>query len=379
MKKVGIFGASGSIGKQALSVIKDHPNLLKVEVLCVNASSDFLFEAVNEFKPRYVGINFIQENHPLIQYCALNNIELLIGEDSSNKIIEISNIDIALNSVVGSIGLDITLGLVGQCDILALANKESLVVGGHLVEKALQMHSTQLIPVDSEHSAIYQCLIGENPESLQKIYLTGSGGPFLKRDLNTFHLITKEEAVNHPNWSMGPKISVDSATMMNKALEWIEAIRIFKIDTDQIEVVIHPESIIHSIVEFVDGSYKAQLGAPDMRTAIQYALLSEERKKSDFPRINFSKQLSYNFFPVDYGRYPILSLVKKWEKEGGNRIPIMSISNDIVVEQFLKGEIQFVDIIPKVQKTVEHFSNNSSPTREELVKLTALIQKYLGV
>ena len=379
LKKIGIFGASGSIGKQALSIIKDHSNELKAEALCVNSSSDFLYEAVKEFHPRYVGINFIKDNHPLIQYCSLNNIQLFIGKDSASQIIEISNLNIALNAIVGSIGLDITLGLIGRCEILALANKESLVVGGGLVQESMNNHSTKLIPVDSEHSAIYQCMLGEKTDNLQKVYLTGSGGPFLTRNLKTFNSITVEEAVNHPNWSMGQKISVDSATMMNKALEWIEAIRIFQIKPDQIEIIIHPESIIHSMVEFVDGSYKAQLGSPDMRVAIQYALLGGERKNSSFPRLSFTEQLSYNFFPVDYNRFPILFLVKQWEKEGGNRIPIMSIANDIVVGQFLKREIRFVDIIPKIEKTVEKFANNSSLTKEELAKLTSQIQHYLGV
>ena len=378
MKRIAIFGSTGSVGVQSLSVINQNSDQFKVVSLSCNRNADLLFEQTKNFMPEKIAINILDINHELRSFCKKNNIELIIGENSSNLLSEYNNIDLVINSIVGTDGLVPTLNTVNNNIELALSNKESLVLGGHLIMPKVKENTANLIPVDSEHSAIFQCLQGEEENTLKKIILTGSGGPFLKRAIDTFDSIKPEEALKHPNWDMGKKISIDSATMMNKGLELVEAIWLFDIDIKDIEVVIHPESIIHSMVQFVDDSYKAHLGIPDMKIPIQYALSFPGRIPSNYGTLDFADIGQFTFLKPDYNRYPVLRLLVDLIPEEGNRIPIMSMANDYIVNQFLNEKILFTDIEKLLEKTVNKFEDNSSPSAEDLLILNQEIKLYLG-
>ena len=378
MKRIAIFGSTGSVGVQSLSVINQNIDQFKVVSLSCNRNADLLFEQTKNFMPEKIAINILDINHELRSFCKKNNIELIIGENSSNLLSEYNNIDLVINSIVGTDGLVPTLNTVNNNIELALSNKESLVLGGHLIMPKVKENTANLIPVDSEHSAIFQCLQGEEENTLKKIILTGSGGPFLKRAIDTFDSIKPEEALKHPNWDMGKKISIDSATMMNKGLELVEAIWLFDIDIKDIEVVIHPESIIHSMVQFVDDSYKAHLGIPDMKIPIQYALSFPGRIPSNYGTLDFADIGQFTFLKPDYNRYPVLRLLVDLIPEEGNRIPIMSMANDYIVNQFLNEKILFTDIEKLLEKTVNKFEDNSSPSAQDLLILNQEIKLYLG-
>ena len=378
MKRIAIFGSTGSVGVQSLSVINQNNDQFKIVCLSCNGNADLLFEQTKHFMPEKIAINVLDINHPLRSFCKKNNIELITGDNSSNLLSEYKNVDLVINSIVGTDGLVPTLNTVNNNIDLALSNKESLVLGGHLIMPKVKENTANLIPVDSEHSAIFQCLYGEEENTLKKIILTGSGGPFLKRKINTFDSIKPEEALKHPNWDMGKKISIDSATMMNKGLELVEAIWLFDIDVKDIEIVIHPESIIHSMVQFVDDSYKAHLGIPDMKIPIQYALSFPGRIPSNYGTLDFPDIGQFTFLKPDYNRYPALRLLTDLIPKGGNRIPIMSMANDYIVHQFLNEKILFTDIEKVLEKTVNEFEDNSNPSAEDLLILNEQIKLYLG-
>ncbi len=378
MKRIAIFGSTGSIGTQTLSIVEEHQNRFNVVCLSCDRNADLLLEQVTKFMPKKVAINDIESNHPLNDFCQSNNIELIVGTNASYQLSQYDDIDLAINAIVGSEGLIPTFNIVSNNIDLALSNKESLVLGGHIIMPMTNNQTSNIIPVDSEHSAIFQCLVGEPKNSLKKIILTGSGGPFLNRPLDSFDTITKEEALNHPNWDMGNKISIDSATMMNKGLEYIEALWLFGIERDQLDIVIHPESIIHSLVQFVDDSYKAQLGIPNMRVPIQYALSYPERLNNNSGTLDFDTINQLNFFTPDFNRYPCLELTMNLVDKGGNSTPIMSIANDYTVELFLNGSIKFLDIPNTIEKTVNKFYSENEPTIEDLVQLNEEIKLYLG-
>ena len=377
MKRISILGSTGSVGTQTLSVINQNKDQFKVESLSCNQNADMLFEQVQKFMPQKIAINSIRSDHPLKKFCKNNNIELIIGNNSSAIMSQFKDIDLVVNSIVGSDGLLSTLNTVNNNIDLALSNKESLVLGGHLIMPMVKKNSSNLIPVDSEHSAIFQCLHGEQKSSVKKIILTGSGGPFLNKKINTFHAIKPSEALKHPNWEMGRKISIDSSTMMNKGLELVEAIWLFDKNKEDIEIVIHPESIIHSMVQFVDDSYKAHLGIPDMKIPIQYALSFPERIMSNYGSLNFAEIGKFTFLKPDYLRYPALELLTELITSGGNRIPIMSMANDLIVDQFLNEKILFTDIPNLLEKTVNEFGDNSCPSAEDLLTLNEQIKLYL--
>ena len=377
MKRISILGSTGSVGTQTLSVINQNKDQFKVESLSCNQNADMLFEQVQKFMPQKIAINSIKSDHPLKKFCKNNNIELIIGNNSSAILSQFKDIDLVVNSIVGSDGLLSTLNTVNNNIDLALSNKESLVLGGHLIMPIVKTNSSNLIPVDSEHSAIFQCLHGEQKSSVKKIILTGSGGPFLNKKINTFHAIKPSEALKHPNWEMGRKISIDSSTMMNKGLELVEAMWLFDKNKEDIEIVIHPESIIHSMVQFVDDSYKAHLGIPDMKIPIQYALSFPERIMSNYGSLNFAEIGKFTFLKPDYLRYPALELLTELITSGGNRIPIMSMANDLIVDQFLNEKILFTDIPSLLEKTVNEFGDNSSPSAEDLLTLNEQIKLYL--
>ena len=378
MKKISIFGSTGSVGTQTLSVINAHQDKFKVSCLSCRENANLLLDQVQQFMPIKVAINKIDSSHPLNDFCKKHSIELIVGEDSSHILSQYNKIDLAINSIIGSAGLIPTINTVSNSIDLALSNKESLVLGGHIIMPLLDDSSSQIIPVDSEPSAIFQCLHGEPDNSLKKIILTGSGGPFLERPLDSFDTITKEEALNHPKWNMGNKISIDSATMMNKGLEYVEALWLFGVNTDQLDIVIHPQSIIHSFVQFIDDSYKAQLGVPDMKIPIQYALSYPERMHNNFGTLDFSEINQLTFSTPDMNRYPCLKLAIDLVQEGGNSIPVMSIANDHVVDLFLNDKICFLDIPKTIEKTVKKFQSKEKPNTEDLIQLNQEIKVYLG-
>ena len=373
-KNVFVMGSTGSIGVQSLDVISKS-NSHKVIGLSCYSNSELLLDQIKEHQPQIVAIDKIDSSHELFDYCHHNNIKVYNGENSSSKI-PFQNIDLAINAIVGTSGLKPTVELIKNGIDIALSNKESLVLGGHFIMPLAKKNNVKIIPVDSEHSAIFQCLHGENHSDLKKIILTGSGGPFLEKPLNEFDLISPAQALKHPNWNMGKKISIDSATMMNKALELVEALWLFDIDIEQIEITIHPQSIIHSMVEFIDGSYKAHLGTPDMKVPIQYALTYPARKTLAIDSLDLS-ELSLAFQSPDYKRYPILGLVHELIKLGGNRVAVMSIANDYIVQKFLDEKISFNQIFILTKEVVNEFGSDDLPSLEDLLILDENIKLYL--
>ena len=373
-KNVFVMGSTGSIGVQSLDVISKS-NSHKVIGLSCYSNSELLLDQIKEHQPQIVAIDKIDSSHELFDYCHHNDIKVYSGENSSSKI-PFQNIDLAINAIVGTSGLKPTVELIKNGIDIALSNKESLVLGGHFIMPLAKKNNVKIIPVDSEHSAIFQCLHGENHSDLKKIILTGSGGPFLEKPLSEFDLISPAQALKHPNWNMGKKISIDSATMMNKALELVEALWLFDIDIEQIEITIHPQSIIHSMVEFIDGSYKAHLGTPDMKVPIQYALTYPARKTLAIDSLDLS-DLSLAFQSPDYKRYPILGLVHELIKLGGNRVAVMSIANDYIVQKFLDEKISFNQIFILIKEVVSEFGSDDLPSLEDLLILDENIKLYL--
>ena len=375
MKNIVVMGSTGSIGTQSLDVISKHKSHKVVGLTCYS-NADLLFEQTIKYSPDFVAIDVIDSSHKLFNLCKQNNIELITGSDASSNI-PFNGLDLAINAIVGTPGLLPTIELVKNGIDIALSNKESLVLGGHIIMPLAYKKNVNIIPVDSEHSAIFQCLNGENQKELKKIILTGSGGPFLKKPIHEFDSITPNEALNHPNWDMGAKISIDSATMMNKALELIEALWLFNIELDKIQITIHPQSIVHSMVEFVDGSYKAHLGLPDMQVPIQYALTFPERKDTSVESLDFDN-LNLDFNKPDLERYPILSLVQELINLGGNRVAVMSMANDYIVQKFLDKKISFNEIFSLIKEVVDEFASDDLPSSEELFILDKNIQLYLN-
>ena len=375
MKNVVVMGSTGSVGIQSLDVISKNKSHKVIGLSCYS-NADLLFEQTKEYLPNFVAIEVIDSSHNLFNLCKKNNIKLITGNNASCNI-PFDNLDLAINAIVGTAGLKPTIELVNNGVDIALSNKESLVLGGHIIMPLAQKNNVNIIPVDSEHSAIFQCLNGENHKELKKIILTGSGGPFLETPIDKFNSIKPDQALKHPNWDMGAKISIDSATMMNKALELIEALWLFNIKLDKIQITIHPQSIVHSMVEFVDGSYKAHLGLPDMKVPIQYALTFPNRKDSSVGSLDF-ENLNLDFIKPDLERYPILSLVEELINLGGNRVAVMSMANDYVVKRFLDRKISFNEIFYLIQKVVNEFASDDLPSLEELFILDKNIELYLN-
>ena len=375
MKNIVVMGSTGSVGIQSLDVISKSKSHKVIGLSCYS-NADLIFEQTKEYLPNFVAIEVIDSSHNLFNLCKKNNIKLITGNNASCNI-PFDNLDLAINAIVGTAGLKPTIELVNNGVDIALSNKESLVLGGHIIMPLAQKNNVNIIPVDSEHSAIFQCLNGENHKELKKIILTGSGGPFLKTPIDKFNTITPDQALKHPNWDMGAKISIDSATMMNKALELIEALWLFNIKLDKIQITIHPQSIVHSMVEFVDGSYKAHLGLPDMKVPIQYALTFPNRTDSSVGSLDF-ENLNLDFRKPDLERYPILSLVEELINLGGNRVAVMSMANDYVVKRFLDRKISFNEIFYLIQKVVNEFASDDLPSLEELFILDKNIELYLN-
>lgn len=364
-KRIAILGSTGSIGTQALEVIRAHANILEAEILTAQTNHTLLIEQALEFMPNAVVIGDEKKYEAVKQALAATEIKVFAGEKALEEVADFDTYDVMLAAIVGFAGLKPTLKAVKKGKVIALANKETLVVAGDIVMQQAFEYRSPIIPVDSEHSAIFQCLVGEVRNPIEKIILTASGGPFLGKKPNFLVNVKRDHALQHPNWSMGAKISIDSATLMNKGLEMIEAKWLFNLKPEQIEVVVHPQSIVHSLVQFEDGSLKAQMGLPDMKLPIQYALGYPERLKNDFPRFNFKKYPSLTFEEPDYKTFRNLGLSIEALKAGGNKPCVLNAANEVAVWAFLQNRIGFLDITAVVEKTMAHVAFIEKPTLEE--------------
>ncbi len=367
-KHIAILGSTGSIGVQSLEVINAHPNRFVVEVLTANNNSDLLISQARKYNPNIVVI--VNEN----KYKEVNDalfdlgIKVFSGQKSLEEVVENENIDVVLTALVGYSGLKPTIKAIKSGKNIALANKETLVVAGDLVTKLCHQYGTQISPVDSEHSAIFQCLVGEGFNPIEKIYLTASGGPFRGRVREELLNITKEQALKHPNWDMGAKITIDSATMMNKGLEVIEAKWLFNLKPEQIDVVVHPQSIVHSAVQFTDGSVIAQLGVPDMKLPIQYALGFPERLENNFKRFSFLDYPELTFEEPDFDTFKNLSLAYSTMKKGGNTPCVLNAANEIVVDAFLNDKVGFLYMSDVIENCIEKITFVKNPTLEDYIQ-----------
>ena len=364
-KRIAIFGSTGSIGTQALDVIRANPNLFEVEILTAQTNDDLLIKQAFEFKPNAVVIGDESRYQKVKDALAQTLVKVFAGEKALEEVADFNSYDIMLAGIVGFAGLKPTMKAVEKGKPVGLANKETLVVAGDLVmQKAIEKR-VPIIPVDSEHSAIFQCLVGEGRNKIEKIILTASGGPFLGKKPNYLVNVKRDHALQHPNWSMGAKISIDSATLMNKGLEMIEAKWLFNLKPEQIQVVVHPQSVIHSMVQFEDGSIKAQMGLPDMKLPIQYALSFPQRIKNDFPRLDFRKYPSLTFEEPDVKTFRNLALATEALYKGGNMPCVLNAANEIAVWAFLRNRIGFLDMTAMVEKTMETISFIEKPTMQE--------------
>ena len=351
-RHIAILGSTGSIGTQALDVISQHPELFEVDLLTANNNAAMLVEQARRFKPNNVVICNEQLYSTVNEALADEDIKVFAGMKSVNDLVQSSTTDIVLASMVGFSGLEPTLNAIRAGKVIALANKETLVAAGSIVTRLAREYNSPIIPVDSEHSAIFQCLQGEHTQ-IEKLILTASGGPFRTWNKEEIAKATRAQALNHPNWDMGAKVTIDSASMMNKGLEMIEASWLFNVNPDDIEIVVHPQSIVHSMVQFTDGCLKAQLGAPDMRVPIQYALSYPERVSLDTRRISFAELAHLDFYAPDPVRFPAIELAYAAHRMKGNMACIMNGANEIAVEAFLKEKILFHRIPEIIEKTME--------------------------
>ena len=364
-KRIAILGSTGSIGTQALEIIRAFPDTFSTEVLTADSNADLLIKQSLEFMPNAVVITN-EKFYPQVKSALEpHDIKVFAGNESLEQIVESDTIDMVLAAIVGFAGLRPTLNAIRHKKPLALANKETLVVAGDIITRTAREEAVNIYPVDSEHSAIFQCLAGEFHNPVEKIILTASGGPFRGRDRAALANITKAEALNHPNWVMGDKITIDSATMMNKGLEVIEAHWLFNLKPEQIEVLVHPQSIIHSMVQFADGAVKAQLGVPDMRLPILYAFSFPERFKTNFPRIDWQKTGEFTFEKPDTDTFRNLFLAYEALKMGGNMPCILNAANETAVGAFLKDAIKFLDIANIVEHSMQKSSFIKNPSLDD--------------
>ncbi len=367
-KRVAILGSTGSIGTQALAVIQSNPDVFEVEVLTAQNNADMLILQAIQFQPNVVVI--CNEDHYEKVAAALINepIKVYAGAKSLSSVVQMESVDIVLTALVGYAGLIPTIKAIEAGKPIALANKETLVVAGELVTQLAREKGVSIYPVDSEHSAIFQCLAGEWHNPIEKIILTASGGPFRGKDRAFLQTVTKAQALKHPNWEMGAKITIDSATLMNKGLEVIEAKWLFGIAADQIDVVVHPQSIIHSLVQFQDGSLKAQMGLPDMKLPIQYALSYPQRLPSDFPRFNFAAYPSLTFEEPDKKTFVNLQLAFDALEKGGNMPCIINAANEMAVAAFLREEIRFLEISEWIIRCMAKVPYIAHPTLDDYIQ-----------
>jgi 1-deoxy-D-xylulose-5-phosphate reductoisomerase len=375
-RRIAIFGSTGSIGTQALDVITANPTLFSAEVLTAQQNEQLLIEQAKQFKPNIVVIG--DEKKYVVVKEALDplGIKVFAGEKALEEVAALDCYDQMLAAIVGYAGLRPTLAAIRQGKSIALANKETLVVAGDIVMRTAFENKVPILPVDSEHSAIFQCLVGEVHNKIEKVILTASGGPFLGKKTNYLVNVKREHALQHPNWSMGAKITIDSATLMNKGLEMIEARWLFNLKPSEIQVVIHPQSIIHSMVQFQDGSIKAQMGLPDMKLPIQYAMAFPQRISNDFPRYDFRSVRSLTFEDPDVKTFRNLALATEALEKGGNLACVMNAANEIAVFAFLRNRINFLDMTNIIEKTMQQVPFIQHPTLEDYFESDAAARNF---
>jgi len=376
MKNIGILGSTGSIGKQSLDVIAKHQDKFNVKFLAANSAVDSLIEQCIKYKPEYVCIYDESKYTYLKKNCNIRNI--LTAHEGLIELCEISNIDMILNAIVGYRGLEPTIKIIESGTDIALSNKESIVQAGHIVIELAKSNNVNIFPIDSEHSALWQCLSGERKSQIKKIILTASGGPFRTLATSEFDNITIEQALNHPNWSMGNKISIDSATMMNRGFEMIEAYWLFNVKPEQIQIVVHPQSIIHSMIEYIDGSIKAQLSTPNMRIPIQYAFSYPDRY--ELPEFNFdiTEFANLEIHDVDMKKFSCIKLAYDAIKKGGSFPVVLNVANDLAVELFLNKKIKFNQIPEIIKDAMDSHNKINMPTLSDILSLTKLTETYIN-
>jgi len=367
-KGIAILGATGSIGTQALDVIRAFPNTFEAIVLTCGSNATLLIQQALEFKPKAVvvtdSLQYNQVQDALKEY----DIAVLLGEAGLVEVVQLEEVDIVLNAIVGSAGLKPTVKAIQSKKDIALANKETLVVAGELIMALVKEYGVRMLPVDSEHSAIFQCLTGEEHNPIEKIYVTASGGPFRGKKRADLLQVTKAEALKHPNWSMGAKITIDSASLMNKGLEVIEAKWLFNLSINQVDVIVHPQSIVHSLVQFQDGSMKAQMGVPDMKLPIQYALTYPARFENSFERFNFMDYPTLSFEKADMETFRNLALAYESLRTGGNRSCVLNAANEVVVDAFLKDKVGFLEMSDIIEQTLDKVEFIATPTLDDYLE-----------
>lgn len=367
MKKIAILGSTGSIGTQTLDVVREHSDELQVVALAAGSNKERLKEQIKEFHPKLVSLSDEKKAQELKEELAGEQVEVVCGMEGLIEVAGADSADVVVTAVVGMMGILPTMEAIKKGKDIALANKETLVTAGHLIIPMAKEYGVSILPVDSEHSAIFQSLQGKPKAALDKILLTASGGPFRGKSAEFLETVTLEDALNHPNWSMGPKITIDSSTMVNKGLEVMEAKWLFGVDYSQIEVVIQPQSIIHSMVQYVDGAIIAQLGTPDMRVPIEYALFYPERRSLSGDRLDFSKLSQITFEKPDYKVFRGLSLAIEAGKTGGTMPTVFNAANERAVAKFLKGEIKYTDIVRSIEKCMDAHKVSAHPDLEEIL------------
>ena len=377
-KRISILGSTGSIGINALKIADSLPGIIKIKNLTANSNFELLIEQTKKYNPRSICIVQEQFYKSLKEGVNSKQVEILVGRQGLIEICKQNDVDVVLNGLVGAAGMEPTLNALESGVNVALANKESLVMAGGIINEAMKKSGAKLFPVDSEHSAIWQCLAGENLNEVRRITLTGSGGPFRKRGLETFDDITVKEALNHPNWDMGKKISIDSATMMNKCLEVIEAYWLFNLHPKNIDIIIHPQSIVHSMVEFNDGSIKAQMGVPDMKVPIQYALTYPSHLNSQWERLDLLSCDDLTFRKPDFKRFPSLKLAYDVLNTGGTASAALNLSNDYAVKKFLEGKIKFTDIYKINHSSIQNHPWVEEPNLNDLTNLESWVKNHVN-
>ncbi|HKZ67693.1 MAG TPA: 1-deoxy-D-xylulose-5-phosphate reductoisomerase [Chitinophagaceae bacterium] len=375
-RRIAIFGSTGSIGTQALEVIAGNSSLFSVEILTAYNNDELLIQQALRFNPNVVVIGDEKKYLKVKEALAATDIKVFAGEKALEEVAGMDCYDLMLAAIVGYAGLRPTLQAIKIGKPVALANKETLVVAGDIIMRKAVENRVPVIPVDSEHSAIFQCLVGESRNRIEKVILTASGGPFLGRKPNYLVNVKREHALQHPNWNMGAKVSIDSATLMNKGLEMIEAKWLFNLQPDQIQVIIHPQSIIHSMVQFEDGSIKAQMGFPDMKLPIQYALAFPKRIANNFPRYDFKKVNTLTFEEPDLRTFRNLGLAIEALNKGGNLPAVMNAANEIAVFAFLRNRLNFLDMTDVIEKTMNKIPFVQEPTLEEYFESDGMARNY---
>lgn len=379
-KGIAILGATGSVGTQALDVIRAFPDKFEAVVLTCGSNGDLLIKQALEFKPKSVVVTDPIQYKRVKEALASQDTSVLFGEEGLIEVVQYAEVSIVLNAIVGSAGLKPTVTAIQSRKDIALANKETLVVAGELIMSLVKEYGVNMLPVDSEHSAIFQCLVGEEQNPIEKIYVTASGGPFRGRKREELLQVTKAQALKHPNWSMGAKITIDSASLMNKGLEVIEAKWLFDVTIDQVDVIVHPESIVHSLVQFKDGSMKAQMGVPDMKLPIQYALTYPDRFENNFDRFNFMDYPTLHFEKADMETFRNLALAYETLRAGGNKSCILNAANEVVVGAFLEGNIGFLEMSDVIEQTLDKVEFIANPSLEDYLetdRIARLITKEI--